>query len=99
MALALCAVLAWGWEGDSRQNPIASSRSPAGTWLVRVYYVNPGAAGSEAVWAEVVGSAGNPRDFYFEEGVREARVTWRSENVVVLNDHAVDVRDGQWSSD
>lgn len=78
------------WNGEKGEL-IAESVSPKGTWIVRAYYLNPGAMARAAVRAEVVGGNWRSREFYFEY-THVAEMEWESEEVIILNGRRLDVR-------
>jgi hypothetical protein len=92
LGAALVTALAIGsyscWVGPPGEL-IATSRSPRGTWEVRAYYNNPGAAASSVVRAEVSGPRGGWREIYLEGDVAEAVISWQSEDVVKVNDKVI----------
>lgn len=78
------------WNGEQGEL-IAESTSPTGAWVVRAYYVDPGAAGSAAIRAEVVDEKKQSRQLYIAPG-HVADIVWESKDVVSINGHSLDVR-------
>jgi hypothetical protein len=86
----------------------ASSTSPSGRWTVHSYYLNPGAAGRSWYTVELVDNGGERSvrqlaELYDSSALVFAKhgdglaLSWKSDSMVVISGHKVDVPDGYLS--
>ncbi|TFJ92353.1 DUF5412 family protein [Lentibacillus salicampi] len=75
--------------------PIKTINSPNGDYRIDFYYFDAGATGSFGVRGEIDGPLWFEKRIYYQEGIENVEVSWKSNDKVLINNHSLNLGEGE----
>lgn len=74
---------------------IETASSPDDSYTLEFYRWNAGAAGSHGIRGEINGPLWTKKRFYYQVNKEDVNVTWEDENTVTINNHTLQLDEGE----